>query len=286
MSPPGPSWRLRGRANFRSEASAQVDAAGAFAEWLSLVEAIQACGGKAVVLPPVDELTGLPYCAEAGHPLPDRRFLLPRMWAPHRKGEAAHWKPVVERMGFETIELGAGFWEGQGDVASFLGTTLLFYGGRTDRAGLEAARPFFPNDALEIEVRQPAFHGNVAVLAIDSIGRMVVCPDFIAGDGMDRLRDRFGADTLFPISADESRHYATNALPIGKTLIAPSIAPGRVLDELAALGMDLVTLKMTELCEKAGGASRCLVCRIAPEIAESVIVPDAYTLEGYLQRLA
>src|SRR3712207_2055671 len=65
MSPPGPTWGLRGRANFRSREALPADASGARAEWLALARAIEARGGTVVALPSPDpDLTGLPYAAE------------------------------------------------------------------------------------------------------------------------------------------------------------------------------------------------------------------------------
>jgi N-dimethylarginine dimethylaminohydrolase len=276
MSPPGANWQLRGRANFRSDGAAQVDAAAAFLEWLSLARAIEDAGGCVLVLPSDDELTGLPFCAEAGHALapegPDSRprFLLPRMWAPHRTREAALWQPFVESLGFRAVCGSGGHWEGQGDVAYFRETPILFFGGRTDADGLSAYRSHFSKDALALEIRQPAFHGNVAFLAVDACDCIVVCPSLLVGEGMAQLEERFGADALITISEEEARAYATNSLPVASHLIAPSIAPTRVLGELETRGMKVISLRMTELCEKAGGASRCLVCRVPAEVARSL----------------
>lgn len=273
MSPPGPNWQLRGRANFRSGDAKQVSAAAAFQEWLSLARAIEDAGGRVLVLPSEEGMTGLPYCAEAGHALPPEgtdprpRFLLPRMWAEHRAREREVWQPFVEALGFRVIDGGAGHWEGQGDVGYFRQTAMLFFGGRTDAEGHAAYRSHFPEDALTIEIRQPAFHGNVALLAIDDCDCIVVCPSLLVGDAMEKLEQRFGADALVTISEEEAKGYATNALPLGSRLIAPSIAPGRVLGELETRGMRVVSLTMRELCEKAGGASRCLVCRIPAALA-------------------
>ena len=142
MSPPGPEWQLRGRANFRSEAAATVDARAAIREWAALADAIEARSGRVICLIPErgTPLTGLPYAAEyrqiverAG----DLLFLLPNMFALHRKGERALWRPAAESLGLLPVDLD-GTWEAQGDVATFRGRTLLFFGGRTDAAG---ARP-------------------------------------------------------------------------------------------------------------------------------------------------
>src|SRR5688572_14972520 len=102
MSPPHPAWSLRGRANFKSRAAAEVDPLRARREWLALAEGIEALGGTVVVLPTMDaELTGLPFAAEAGHPLAASspgarpRFLLPRMKPEHRQRERELWGPFM-----------------------------------------------------------------------------------------------------------------------------------------------------------------------------------------------
>jgi N-dimethylarginine dimethylaminohydrolase len=287
MSPPGPGWRLRGRANFRSEAAAPVDARAAIREWIALADAIEARGGRVVCLVPEPdtELTGLPYAAECGQIVEvdgELCFLLPRMAAPHRRRERDAWRPVAAALGLRPVDLpfqeGEGFWEAQGDVAELLGRTLLFWGGRTDRAGVLAAAGYFPPDAILVEVRQPAFHGNMAALPLEAAGKLVVCPEVIVGDGLARLEAAFGADAIVPVSADEIRAYATNGLPIGREILAPHLTPGRVVDLMRGWGLGVVVLPMVELCEKAGGASRCLVsrARIAPAQAARITVPAEY----------
>jgi N-dimethylarginine dimethylaminohydrolase len=287
MSPPHPTWTLRGRANFKSSEAAPVDAQRARREWLTLASAIEGEGATVAVLPPDPELTGLPYAAEAGHALPPKeaggkmRFLLPRMKSDHRKAEREKWKPFVERLGFDVIDplpsAEAGTWEGQGDVAVFGFHTFLFYGGRTDRAGAEAARAHFGGDVSLIGVEPPAFHGNMAVLPLGSIRIALVCADAIDEHSIAVLEAKIGRDRTHFVSEEEIRAYATNGLPIGKTLLAPSIMPPRTQKIAEHAGMTVKLFEMKELCEKAGGASRCLVCKV--ERAEGITIPDEYKLE-------
>jgi N-dimethylarginine dimethylaminohydrolase len=279
MSPPGRGWALRGRANFRSREATPVDALQARREWLRLAEEIESRGGTVVALrSPSDELSGMPYAAECGHAfVPARgrpRFLLPRMAAAHRREERDHWAPLAATLGLEVIDPGEGTWEGQGDVAEFDGATLLFYGGRTDRAGMDAAASHLEGELLRLEIREPAFHGNMALLPLPEVGRMLVCPEVLVGDGMARLEQRFGKKSLVPVTEDEIRCYATNGLPIGVSLLAPSVMPTRVRTVCEELGMRVVLLGMGELCEKAGGASRCLVshARVPDEVAANIPV--------------
>lgn len=291
MSPPAPGWAVRGRANFRSTLGPVVHPRAARREWLALARAIERRGGVVAVLAPDEELTGLPYTAEAGHPVPPAtaggkpRFLLSRMQPEHRRREHERWRPFVAELGFEPVDIGAGIWEGQGDVASFDGATMMFWGGRTDREGLEAARHHVPGEVIVVQVREPAFHGNMAVLPLPHADRLLVCPDTIEDDGLAVLEARFGRDRIHFVSEEESRFYATNGLPLRGSLLVPHCTPPRVSKMLRADGIELETLSMVELCEKAGGAARCLVC-VVPGLPDGFVIPERARLAAWEGELA
>ena len=284
MSPPGRAWALRGRNNFRSREAPQVDARQARQEWLALARELEARGGTVVALPsPSELLTGMPYAAECGQVVPREGapplFLLPRMLSAHRQTEREHWAPLARRMGLEVVDPGVGIWEAHGDVATFDGVTLLFWGGRTTLEGLVAAARYFPGEVVHVQVREPAFHGNMAVLPLPAVDRLMVCPDVIAPNSYALLRERFGEQRLLTVTEDEIKGYATNGLPVGRDLLAPSVVPDAVRARLALLGMRVVPLTMRELCEKGGGSSRCLVSRAQVDAA-TVRIPDEYRLEA------
>lgn len=286
MSPPHASWSLRGRANFKSRAAGAVDALRARREWLSLAEAIEAHGGVVAVLPPDPDLSGLPFAAEAGHPLAPAagsnapRFLLPRMKHEHRLKERDRWGPFMASLGFEVIELEDGIWEGQGDVASFDGATLLFWGGRTDLRGMHAAKRHFSGEVLELNVWEPAFHGNMAVLPLGKADVMLVCADVLHEDSLALLEARVGRDRMHLVTEEEMHDYATNGLPVGDAVLCPTTLPERVRGMLEREGLKVVELAMTELCEKAGGASRCLVCRFE-NAPDSLAIPPESRLDAF-----
>ncbi len=291
MSPPAPGWSLTGRANFRSAGAPEVNAALARSEWLALARAIEARGGRVAVLPPDEALTGLPFAAEAGLPLPPSRegeaprFLLPRMKPAHRQEEKARWAPFIQSLGFAPVEITQGTWEGQGDVTRFDDVTLMFFGGRTDREGLEAARHHVPGEVLAIEIRSPAFHGNMAVLPLPHASCLLVCADLVEDDGIALLEARFGRDRMHFVSMEEAKAYATNGLPLGEHVLVPSCTPPRVAQLIAAQGLHVEALSMVELCEKAGGASRCLVC-VGEGLADGITIPEAARLAAWERALS
>ena len=254
MSPPSPQWQLRARSNFRAAVAPQVDAAKARREWLTLAEHIEAAGGTVCALVnPDNSLSGMPFAAEAGHVVGET-FLLPRMLHPHRQPERVHWQILAQAMGLTLGAPSHGVWEAQGDVATHDGATLLFYGGRTTHDALAEVRSFFHGEIVELEIREPAFHGNMAFLPLPD--RALACRSAFAPASWDTLTRRFKVEE---ITEAELRAYATNGLQVGQTFLAPSCAPPRVLDRIEASGLKVVTLTLSELCEKAGGASRCLV---------------------------
>jgi N-dimethylarginine dimethylaminohydrolase len=282
MSPPRIDWHLRGRANFRSREAGAVDPRAARRQWLALARSIEARGGTVVVAQsPYPELTGMPYAAECGQIVGDAErgwsFILPLMWAPHRRKEREVWEALARDMNLAVKAPDGGLWEAQGDVARFQGVTLLFFGGRTTRAGLDAVRDHFHGEVLLIETREPAFHGNMAVLPLDAVDTLVVCPEVLVGDSLVRLASRFGRDALLEVSESQIREYVTNGLPMGRDLLAPTVTSTEALAPLAARGVEVVRVDLSELCDKAGGASRCLVSRATIDLARHP-VPEYATL--------
>jgi N-dimethylarginine dimethylaminohydrolase len=283
LSPPRRDWALRARANFRSADAPPVDARKARKEWLAFAERLEALGGRVIVLgSPDSQLTGMPFAAEAGHMLEGPRFLLPRMFAEHRRAEAHHWATMCEKLHIETAQLESGFFEAQGDVADFMGVTLVFHGVRSDREGAELAAAMIEGETLLVEIRKPAFHGNMALLPLAHARMALVCREVVAPESMHALERRFGHEAFHDITLDELQGYATNALPIGDTILAPSSFPKRITALLTARGYKVEHLDMGELCGKAGGASRCLVCRSNIAITH---VPIEHTLAHFREEI-
>lgn len=286
MSPPPSSWRLLPRNDPRIKAAGEVDPALARAEWLALARAIEGLGGRIAVQPPRDALVGMPFASEAGHPLPPkspgakRRFLLPRMKQEHRQPERDVWAEFVTRLGFEAIDVGAGLWEGQADVAKLGDRTFLFWGVRTDREGAEAAREHFEGETLLVELWEPAHHGNIALLPLGGTHSVLVCADVVDDDSLANLEARCGRDRVHFTSEDEMHHHAMNLVVIGDTVLAPEVLQPRVRKILDKHGLTIVDLELSELCDKAHGASRRFVCRV--EDADDIVVPPDLTLEAYV----
>ena len=121
-------------------------------------------------------------------------------------------------------------------------------------------------------------------MPLPSVDRGLACREVMAPESWDALVARFGAARVLEVTEDEIRSYATNGLPIGRDLLAPSLVPERVVELVTGAGMRVVPLTMLELCEKAGGASRCLVsiASVPPGLAH---IPDDTKLASVRARI-
>jgi N-dimethylarginine dimethylaminohydrolase len=281
VSPPRLDWTIRGRANVFANASTNgvppPSAEAARADWLTVVNAIEAAGGVCAVVDNTADLllTGLPYCAEAGLCAVDPAdnapvFVLPNLTPPHRQREPDVIAPAVRQLGLRTISLPTDVkFEGQGDVIAVGNTLVCTSGvGPWARSGVDAfdhyAR-FLDRPALHLGFHaDPWFHGNTFLGAYEHNGRVVVivCFDALRDDGADRLRAFVDGAAIVSIDAAATLTYATNALQVGTTVLAPAGVPDVVIDAWRALGLTVQLLELPALFRKGGGAAVCLTNRL------------------------
>jgi N-dimethylarginine dimethylaminohydrolase len=292
MSPPRRDWGVRGRANpFSARFAPGADlGAQAVRDWLSVADAIVRAGGDVAVVPAPDDasLTGLPYVAEAGHMGVDQDgpvFLVARLTPPHRQGEAQHLARTFASWGWRTRSVGVP-WEGQGDVLRIdAQRTMLTSGvGRYARTHASA----FPIVAAHLATRvqhvrfraDPWFHGNTFFGAFTSTRgtKALVCEAAIAREDRASLAHFLEGVELVPIDRALSLAYATNALQVNDTVLAPAGLPPAIHALWRALGLRVEELTLPALFGKGGGAAVCLTNRV--EGATIASVPAAARYEN------
>lgn len=280
MSYPRPDWALKGRANFLSQAGSGARKSGprqAMEDWLAIARAIEQAGGRVVVMPPAPplELTGLPYTAEAGHSFRDGdgrpAFLLPRMTPEHRRAEPTYTAGFVAALGWRAYAPRAR-WEGQGDALRVDAERIVHtYGegpmARTEGGAYEEVASRLSPRHVRIRYRaDPWFHGNTFLGIYRRAGTgeplAVLCPDALEPEELARLLEFLKDVPVVRIDAAASRGYATNALQVNRTVIAPSGLDERLYGVWRDLGLTVVTLGMDALFRSGGGAAVCLTNRL------------------------
>lgn len=290
MSPPRPDWTLRGRANFLSSTSAAPAPRQAITDWLAVADAIEAAGGAVVVLPPSpdENLTGMPYTAEAGMLGRDDDgpvFVLPNVKPPHRRGEAAVVAAFAARLGLRTTTP-AHLWEGQGDALRVDDDRVVHTAGegpqaRTDPAAYaEVARFLSPRSILLRFKAEPWFHGNTFLgfyRSVDGARVVALCCAAALLPGEEQKLRGFVPDVdVVVVDAATSKSYATNALQVNDAVLAPRGLPSAVLDVWRALGLRVVELPLPALFSVGGGAAVCMTNRLDGLTLDAVPVDARY----------
>jgi len=290
MSYPGPSWRIRGASNFRSQGRPSTNPRRAGAEWLALADAIAAAGGRVLVMPPPalePPLTGLIYTANAGTLL-GNTFLVSSMWASHRVAEREPVEAFARKLGLAT-ERAQATWEGQAEVCTLPGNRyILSYGVRSVHDSVAEVRSRLPAGArtLEVKLRDPFFHGDTCLDAFDTPRGPVLlaCAAALVDRSLDELKSFASGVEVIPVDEADALGYACNALAVGGRFLAPHGLSEGLLRQLADRGLSVVDLELGELFGKGGGGPRCLVNALGtPALGAAA---DAHRLDAQHAQIA
>lgn len=281
MSYPPAAWRIRGAKNFRSANRQETDPRAAGREWLALADAIERAGGRVVVLPPAASdppLTGMMYTANAGAYFASG-FAISRMWAEHRLTESDHVSDFMTRLGIPVVRA-EHVWEGQADICTLPGERyILTYGVRSVAESASEVRARLPAGArvLEVEIRDPYFHGDtcMASLRTPKGPALLLCHEALVAPSADAIAAFAEGVEVVRVSEADTLAYACNALAIGGHWLAPRGISAELRATIAALGLEVVELELSELFGKGGGGPRCMVNELGvmaafPEVADGV----------------
>jgi hypothetical protein len=243
----------------------------------------------------VDSLqTGRVFCANGPWVRVDgkrMRALLPNL-VEHRRGELAYYERLLGRIADAArLELAlaqnAHRWEGLADVAPVGERAVLTYtvaghydadvGAKTLRSCFEGARAaadfaeLREDQRIYAELVYPHFHGDTAQVALRPPGgepRLAACPAALWGDGAARVARALGCDRLVPIDRDDAvERYAANSRQVGDGVLVPDGVSAAFRDTLAALGLGVREIPLSELFGKAGGGPACATLYLPANLA-------------------
>jgi N-dimethylarginine dimethylaminohydrolase len=116
---------------------------------------------------------------------------------------------------------------------------------------------------LDLEIRQPFFHGDTCLNAITNRAgdvSLLAHGGALVNSTVEALRRFLGdAVEVLPVDQDDALAYACNALCVNGTILMPSGVSTSLRGQLARRGFALEELGFEELFGKGGGGPRCLV---------------------------
>jgi N-dimethylarginine dimethylaminohydrolase len=241
----------------------QADPVRASAQWTALRGVLEEAGAKTLLVDPQPGLPDLVFTANAALIYRDQAVLA-RFRYPQRQGEERHDEAWLAAAGFSVRHLAEGvFFEGAGD-ALFCGDTLFAgYRIRSDVGGHQQIGAMFGCRVIPLELVDPYYYHLDTCFCPLAPGVALYYPGAFDDYGRRALAEAVGE--LIPVSVDEARRFACNAVVVGRTVITNTACP-----ELhAALRLRGYDRRETPLDEfvKSGGSAKCLTLRLDGEEA-------------------
>lgn len=243
----------------------QSDHGRAVSQWNALKVLLEAAGAKIMLQPPVKGLPDLVFTANAGL-IHFQTAVLSRFLHPQRQGEQTHDAAWFKEHGFDVQEIpGGSSFEGAGD-ALFCGETLFAgYRMRSDAQGHQLLGQMLGVQVIPLELVDAYYYHLDTCFCPLSPTMAIVHREAFDEYGL-RVLDEI-VDTLIPVNSEEARHFACNAVVVGKVVITNTGCP----DLHAALrdhGFEAWETPLDEFV-KAGGSAKCLTLRLDGEDAAS-----------------
>jgi N-dimethylarginine dimethylaminohydrolase len=293
MSYPPAEWQIRGGENFRSRGQKLTNPRAAMREWLKLCDAITRHGGRILVMPPpavTPPLTGLMYTANTGALFKHGggwEFAVSKMSVAHRQAEREHVKAFLVEAGVPSVEARHN-WEGQAEITALPGNRFLVsWGVRSVRESLDDVRPRLPEGSrvLDVQLREPYFHGDTCLCALANRGGDTVLLAFggaLVNRTLPELRTFAGsAVEVLAVDEEDALAYACNSLGVNGTVLMPTGLSTGLRGNLIRRGFAIEELELPELFGKGGGGPRCLT----NELRGFVLTADAPDYTSQRDRL-
>lgn len=241
----------------------QADPVLAKQQWQGLRERLKTAGAEIAVVDPVEGLPDMVFTANAGLVFQDR-VILSRFRPEQRRGEEPLNKAWFLENGFTVELLPEGtFFEGAGD-ALFCGETLIAgYRQRSDAKGQQLLGEMLGCRVIPLELVDPYYYHLDTCFCPLAPGIAMFFP--AAFDDYGRRVLTSTVEQLIEIDEDEAKHFAANAVVVGRTVVTNVGCP-RLHEQLEHAGFTPVETPLGEFV-KAGGSAKCLTLRLDGEEA-------------------
>ena len=232
-------------------------------QWNDLRQALEAAGAQIETLEPIAGLPDLVFTANAAM-IYRQTAVLAHFRHPQRQGEEVHDEIWLSSHGFTVRRPPSGvYFEGAGD-ALFCGDTLFAgYRIRSDAKGHQQVGEMIGCRVIPLELVNDYFYHLDTCFCPLAPGVATYFPGAFDDYGLAALREL--VPDLAPVSEEEARRFACNAVVVGRTVVTNTGCPG-LHRELAARGFTPVETPLDEFV-KAGGSAKCLTLRLDGEEA-------------------
>ena len=234
------------------------------AEWLAIVAAIEAAGGRVRVLPQLPDAPDMVYAMNLGLALeaPDagdanRQVVLSHMRFAQRRMETPAADGWFAAHGFTPRTIGGdgvGAHFEAGDAFAWRGELVVGFGPRTEELALKHLATDLGVSVRGFRITHPGmYHMDLGFCPLDDT-RAMVCPAAFDDASAEALLALVPEPLV--LTEDEAMTFCANSIVLGRTIVMPA-CPDRVREQLEEWVFEIVIVEVGEFL-KGGGAIRCL----------------------------
>ncbi|MFA6037034.1 MAG: arginine deiminase-related protein [Legionellales bacterium] len=233
----------------------QVNGSLAYSQWKNLHDTIQNIADEVHLVEPKTNLPDMVFTANAAL-IHKNLAYISNFRFNERKDESQHFNEWFLKQGFQTIfydKKDDCFFEGAGD-ALFMGD-LLFYGHgfRSDKVFHENLNTLNPENVILCNLVDPYFYHLDTCFCPINDSFAIWYPPAFSPESQKAITAKI---ELFAVPENEAKHFACNAVVLGKHVIIPADCPV-TKKHLTDKGFTVHECDVSEFI-KAGGACKCL----------------------------
>jgi len=239
--------------------SRQSDPQAAREQWAGLYQLLtQGLKIGVELLEPIQGLPDMVFTANGGL-VWGNRFIRSNFRYEVRRRETAYFEDWFEARDFEIFHLPEeNFFEGEGDL--LMGGDLLFAGYhiRSDILSHQRIAEIIGQEILSLELADEWFYHLDTCFCPLGKDQAFFYPPAFDSYALKVLENHVG--TLIPVSEEEARRFACNAIVVREDVVMSTGCP-RIREALESQGFSVFETPLSEFI-KAGGSVKCLVLKV------------------------
>jgi ornithine--oxo-acid transaminase len=186
---------------------------------------------------------------------------------PERQAEEQHFRRWFAEAGYAVVDLPRETsFEGEGDALFSLDGSRLWvgYGTRTQQTSHAALGPLWPAEVVGLHLIDPRFYHLDTCFAPLDDGSLLYFPPAFDAASLVRIEKFYPPEKRIAVGEMDAVRFACNAVNIASTIVLNRISSD-LESTLRNRGFNVVQVELEEFL-KAGGAAKCLVMKLTPEL--------------------
>ncbi len=240
----------------------------AMVQWQRLYDVLSALADVHLIAP-VSGSPDMVFTANAGLAR-DGVVAISRFHHPERQGEEPHFREWFAQAGYRIVDVpDRTSFEGEGDALFSVDGKRLWvgHGPRTAQRSHASLNPLWGAEVVGLRLVDPRFYHLDTCFAPLSDGSVLYYPSAFDEDSIASIEAFYPVANRIPVAEEDAVRFACNAVNLGQTVISNEISE-TLNHTLVARGFETIQVPLSEFM-RAGGAAKCLVMKLSPELHRS-----------------